>query len=67
VTGFTLDQMAAALRGMPRDAPILLQLPDGRLGEIEGVRPTHVSARDGGLEAEAHGAVYAIVLVAAAG
>ena len=32
--GHTLDTLAHALRGMPRDAPILVELPDGRLGRV---------------------------------
>jgi hypothetical protein len=65
--GFTLDQLAQALRGMPRNAPVLLELPDGRLVEIASVRPQHVLVREGAIEGStsAHGATYGIVLVAA--
>jgi hypothetical protein len=63
---FTLDKLAHALRGMPRDARMLIQLPDGTLAEIDHVRPGHVGAhQDGTLETRpsAHGAHYGIVLV----
>ena len=36
--GHTLDTLAHALRGMPRDAPILVELPDGRLVPVRLVR-----------------------------
>jgi hypothetical protein len=35
----TLDGLANALRGMPRDAPMMVRLPDGSLREIVMVRP----------------------------
>ena len=31
---FTLDKLAHAMRGMPRDARIMIQLPDGTLVEL---------------------------------
>jgi hypothetical protein len=63
---FTLDTLAQALRGMPRDARMLIQLPDGALAEIDHVRPGHVGMRDDGtLETRqsTQGAHYGIVLV----
>ena len=33
--GFTLAKLAEALRGMPRDARLLIRLPDGQLVEID--------------------------------
>src|SRR4051794_37292538 len=56
-SGFTLDQLAVALRGMPRGAPVLIELPDGRFVEIASVKPQHVLAREGRAEAStsAHG------------
>lgn len=44
----TLDQLARALRGMPRDAPMMVRLPDGGLRAIALVRPVLLSG--GGAE-----------------
>ena len=63
---FTLDKLAQALRGMPRDARMLIQLPDGRLADIDHIRPGHVGVRDDGTietRRSTEGAQYAIVLV----
>jgi hypothetical protein len=35
----SLDSLAQALRGMPRDAPMLVKLPDGTLADIGMVEP----------------------------
>jgi hypothetical protein len=45
-TGYphTLDSLARALRGMPRDAPILVRMPDGSLRRILNVRPLYITA-----------------------
>ena len=65
--GFTLAKLAEALRGMPRDARMLIRFPDGRLVEIDHVTAAHVSddntALPGG--ASASGTRYGIILVAA--
>jgi hypothetical protein len=52
---------------MPRGAPILIELPDGRLAEIASIRPTQARAREAVIEggASAQRATYAIVRVAA--
>ena len=44
----TLDRLANALRGMPRDAPMVVRLPDGGLRAIALVRPVLLSG--GGAE-----------------
>src|SRR4051812_39007144 len=65
---FTLDKLAQAMRGMPREAPVLIELPDGRLAQIALVRPGPVGTRDGRLleaSTSMQGSTYAIVLVAA--
>jgi len=41
--GFTLAKLAEALRGMPREARMLIRLPDGRLVEIDHVTAAHVT------------------------
>ncbi len=60
---FTLDQLAAALRGMPRDAPMLVRLQDGAFRGIRRIRPMHVAA-DGNevLQGGSDGTLYAITL-----
>ena len=53
---FTLDKLAQALRGMPRNAVMLIQLPDGTLAEIDYIKPMHLRARDdGSLTADSSG------------
>ncbi len=65
--GFTLAKLAQALRGMPREARMLIRLHDGRLVVIDHVTAAHLSddnvALPGG--ASAQGARYGILLVAA--
>jgi hypothetical protein len=63
--GFTLEKLAQALRGMPRQAPILIKLGDGRLAEIAYVQPMYVRARDGLHEQSvaSGGNTYGITLV----
>jgi hypothetical protein len=65
--GFTLARLAEALRGMPRDARMLIRLPNGQLVEIDHVTAAHVTddrtALVGG--ASAPGMRYGIILVAA--
>jgi hypothetical protein len=65
--GFTLATLAEALRGMPRDARMLIRLPDGQLVEIDHVTAAHVTDNGTALAsgASAHGTRYGIILVAA--
>ena len=57
----TIAGLAAALRGMPRDARLLIDTPEG-LKDLRWVKPAHVRAtQDGATEASAAGD-YAIVL-----
>ena len=66
-SGFTLAKLAEALRGMPRDARMLIRLPDGRLVEIDHVTAAYVTGDNAMLSggASAHGTRYGIILVAA--
>lgn len=36
---FTLNKLAEAMRGMPRDARIMLKLPDGWIVDLDHVKP----------------------------
>jgi hypothetical protein len=65
--GFTLAKLAEALRGMPRDARMLIRLQDGRLVEIDHVTAAHVTDGNTALSngASARGTRYGIILVAA--
>src|SRR3954471_17460024 len=65
--GFTLAKLAEALRGMPRDARMLIRLPDGRLVEIDHATAAYVTGDNATLPggASAHGTRYGIILVAA--
>ncbi|MFL5279493.1 MAG: hypothetical protein ACJ8AW_00430 [Rhodopila sp.] len=61
--GFTLEKLAQAMRGMPREAPILIRLPDGRLAEITWVKPEFIGG-DGATHSGPSGdGTYAITLV----
>ena len=40
---FTLNKLAKAMSGMPRDARILIRLPDERLVDLDHVTPGFVS------------------------
>ena len=61
-----LDGLARALRGMPRDAPMLVRLPDGSLRGIAVVRPVLLGG-DGAERPTAAGqGRYAITLELAA-
>lgn len=66
-SGFTLAKLAEALRGMPRDARMLIRLPDGRLVEIDHVTAAHVTDKNDALPsgASTHSTRYGIILVAA--
>jgi hypothetical protein len=64
----TIDDLAHALRGMPRDAVLLIDTPDGPQ-PLRMCRGAHARRRDdGGVEALANGAStvgevgYAIIL-----
>lgn len=63
-TPFTLDALANSLRGMPRDAPILIRMPDGSLRPVIGVRPAHLSGDQQELPEGSYtgAALYAITL-----
>ena len=65
--GFTIAKLAEALRGIPREARMLIRLPDGRLVEIDHVRPAFLTDDNAALPggASARGARYGIILVAA--
>jgi hypothetical protein len=65
--GFTLAKLAETLRGMPRDARMLIRLQDGRLVEIDHVTAAHVTDDNAALPdgASAQGTRYGIILVAA--
>ena len=65
--GFTIAKLAEALRGMPREARMLIRLPDQRLVEIDHVRPAQLSDHNAALPsgASSRGARYGIILVAA--
>ena len=65
--GFTISKLAEALRGIPREARMLIRLPDGRLVEIDHVRPAYLTDDNAALPGGANtgGARYGIILVAA--
>jgi hypothetical protein len=62
-----LAKLAEALRGMPRDARMLIRLPDGQLVEIDHLTAAHVTGDGTALAggASTQGTRYGIVLVAA--
>jgi hypothetical protein len=57
----TIADLAAALRGMPRGARLLIDTPEG-LKDLRWVSPTHVRAAQDGNAAAATAGEYAIVL-----
>ena len=65
--GFALAKLAEALRGMPRDARMLIRLPGGQLVEIDHVTAAHVTDGNAVLSggASTTGTRYGIILVAA--
>ena len=65
--GFTIARLAEALRGMPREARMLIRLHVGRLVEIDYVTAAHLTDDNAALPggASAQGARYGIILVAA--
>ena len=60
---FTLDKLANALRGMPRDAKIVVEAVDGTLLPVTAVRPVGSLVGQPGNVTGATG--YTIVLVLA--
>lgn len=64
---FTLNKLAEAMRGMPRDARIMLKLPDGRIVDLDHVRPILASDRGGTTTdvGQSGSGRYTILLVAA--
>ena len=65
--GFTIAKLAEALRGIPREARMLIRLSDGRHVEIDHVTAAHLTDDNATLPggANAQGARYGIILVAA--
>ena len=61
---FTLNKLAMAMRGMPRDARILIRLPDGRLVDIDQVAAAYVREDNSTLPDSGGAAGYGIILVA---
>ncbi len=60
--GFTLNKLANAMRGLPRDAPILIKTADGAMRRIDHVTGVKISEGAAGGAAAPEGQ-YAIVLV----
>ena len=56
----TLDELARALRGMPRDARMIVRLPDGTLRDIALVRPVLLGGDGAVLSAASSHGEYAI-------
>jgi hypothetical protein len=65
--GFTIAKLAEALRGIPRDAHLLIRLPDGRLVEIDHLKAAYVADDGTALESgvSTYGTRYGIIIVAA--
>jgi hypothetical protein len=65
--GFTLNELAQALRGMPRDARMLIRPPNGQLVGIDHVTAAHVTDGNAALSSgvSTHGTRYGVILVAA--
>ncbi len=66
---FTLNKLANAMRGMPRDVRIMLKLPDGRIVDLDHVQPILASDRGGRTAdiSQSGTGRYTILLVAAGG
>ena len=66
MSGFTLNKLAVAMRGMPRDAVIFIKLPDGRLVDMDHVTATYALEQTPGeiTGTSCTQGTYAIVLVA---
>jgi hypothetical protein len=66
-SGHTLDSLAAALRGMPRHARIMVEMPDGSLRPVRMIRGIPSSPGHAGhLEAAMGIGGYTIALCLAA-
>ena len=61
---FTLNKLAQALRGMPRDGRMLIRLPDGGLVDIDHVTAAYVGDDDKAQSGPGGGGQYGIILVA---
>lgn len=57
----TIADLAAAFRGIPRDAVILLDMPGGLL-RLRLVRPVRIAERDGGVTINAAFERFAVIL-----
>lgn len=66
---FTLDKLANAMRGMSRDARIIVQLPDGGLVDLDYVQPILASDRGGTIAdvSQSGSGRYTILLAVASG
>lgn len=62
----TLDGLARAVRGMPRDAPMMVRLPDGGLCDIAAVRPVLLDGDGTALTSASSQGRYTITLGVAA-
>jgi hypothetical protein len=62
--GFTLNKLANAMKGLPRDAPILIKTSDGAMRPIDHITGVKISEGTDGVAVVPEGA-YAIVLVVA--
>jgi hypothetical protein len=63
---FTLEKLAQALRGIPRDAFMLVRMPDGTLRHIEMLRSIKIAEGEGEAAAAREGR-YAITFELAEG
>jgi hypothetical protein len=64
---FTLDKLARAMRGMPRDARIMIRLPGGKLVELDLVTATHTRTDSTDETVAGDGGRYTIVLAPESG
>ena len=60
---FTLDKLANALRGMARDALIMIRLPGGKLVEIDHVTATFTRGRGHDVTTTSNHKGHTVVLV----
>ncbi len=58
----TLDGLARALRGMPRDARMMVRLPDGSFRDIAIVRPVLLGGDGAVLSVASSQSTYTITL-----
>jgi hypothetical protein len=59
----TLDQLALALRGMPRDARILIKLNNGQLVDIDHITAAYIGDGNRAHNGPSGGGQYGIILV----